>query len=67
MNAYSKFAVGARSPERDTDAKEVCDYSKPVAEIGHTHIAHLLEHNEKLITWTGIKGLAFGKGTHNPA
>ena len=51
------------SPERDTDAKEVYDRSKRFAELGLTHIVHLLEPDEKLITWTRIKGLASSKGT----
>ena len=51
------------SPERDTDAKEVYNRSKRFAELGLTHIAHLLEPDRKLITWTGIKGLASSKGT----
>ncbi len=44
-------------------AKVVYDRSKRFAELGLTHIVHLLEPDEKLITWTRIKGLASSKGT----
>ncbi len=40
--------------------------SKRFAELDLTHIAHLLEPDGKLVTWTGIKDLASSKGTQPP-
>ena len=52
--------------EAGTQHRRQSDRSKRFSELGLTHIAHLLEPDGKLITWTGIKGLASSKGTPPP-
>jgi hypothetical protein len=57
------------SPERDTDAKGVYDRSTRFAESALTHTSPsptCLTRYGKLITWTGIKGLASSEGTQPP-